>query len=255
MDDLSNAESGKLAILKKAEDKMNADSASESEDDEDEDDDWKEVFDDEKDSWFWFSPSRNERVEGERPDRKWFEKSLLNAYIRVFWPMEDEWFGGTITKFRSIKMKHRVDYDDGDHEWIKMKEEMDRIQIYLEDTNSWATLRSVWPSSKKKSSTDTDTNTKPSWEERYDHTAEVSWYFNTVTGESTYEKPLELIEWENYRKERMDKKFKLLTLDGDAYKKEMDENWEKFMDDESGNPFWYNNFTGESSWNDPLIST
>ena len=44
--------------------------------------------------------------------------------------MEDEWFEGEITDYHLKKSKYRVLYDDGEHEWINLREEQDRVMIF-----------------------------------------------------------------------------------------------------------------------------
>ena len=47
--------------------------------------------------------------------------------------LQDCWYGGIITKYHRRKRRHRVEYDDGDHEWINLQEECDRVQVQHED--------------------------------------------------------------------------------------------------------------------------
>ncbi|GLE10378.1 hypothetical protein PINS_up022479 [Pythium insidiosum] len=112
------------ALLKKARDAINRDSASEPESD----DDWRD-FRDEQGYQFWFSPSRNER-HYVRPNDHALAKSLLGMPCRVFWPLEQQWFTGRVTRYNHSKDKHRVDYDDGDHEWLRVATEGDRVQVH-----------------------------------------------------------------------------------------------------------------------------
>ena len=81
-----------------------ADSASESEDDLE--NDWQEFWDEELQKPFWFSATRNERCE-HKPTMQEFEKSLVGSRVQIFWPMEDQWFLGTVSKFNPVKKKHR----------------------------------------------------------------------------------------------------------------------------------------------------
>ena len=47
--------------------------------------------------------------------------------------LQDCWYGGIITKYHRRKRRHRVEYDDGDHEWINLQDECDRVQVQHED--------------------------------------------------------------------------------------------------------------------------
>ncbi|KAG3024423.1 hypothetical protein PC120_g7066 [Phytophthora cactorum] len=112
-------------ILRKARDLANRDSASEPESD----DDWRD-FQDEYGDQFWFSPSRNERVYM-RPNDHAREKSILEMPCRVLWPLEQCWFDGRITRYNWKKDRHRVDYDDGDHEWLSvLHADSSRVQLF-----------------------------------------------------------------------------------------------------------------------------
>ncbi len=261
-------ENARLAKVKRAQflkeraERMNRDSASEEEEEEDPDDDWRNVWDDSKEIWVWFSPSRAEKVEGTRPDRKWFEKSLVNMYCRVFWPMENKWFQGFFSRFNKIKMKHRVQYDDGDHEWVNVKEEIDRIQVYQPDVEAWAMLRVVWPkSTKSKEEIEAEREaerSRPDWEERWDEVNGRPWFFNKRTGENQTEKPWELVEYEERKQKIMKRKFEEMTLSAEELFQIRLKDWTEYFDDDNYAPYWYNNETGETSWinpaNMPIVS-
>ncbi|KAG7390318.1 hypothetical protein PHYPSEUDO_008146 [Phytophthora pseudosyringae] len=112
-------------ILRKARDLVNRDSASEPESD----DDWRD-FQDEYGDQFWFSPSRNERVYM-RPNDHAREKSILEMPCRVLWPLEQRWFDGRISRYNWKKDRHRVDYEDGDHEWLGVfRADSSRVQLF-----------------------------------------------------------------------------------------------------------------------------
>lgn len=73
---------------------------------------------------------------GERADVKpesslAFEKNLCGLGCRVFWPLEDVWYEGVVTRYNKTKKRHRVEYTDGsgDHEWIDLTQEEDRVQV------------------------------------------------------------------------------------------------------------------------------
>jgi hypothetical protein len=112
-------------ILRKARELVNRDSASEPESD----DDWRD-FQDEYGDQFWFSPSRNERVYI-RPNDHAREKSILEMPCRVLWPLEQRWFDGRVTRYNWMKDRHRIDYDDGDHEWLSVfRADSSRVQLF-----------------------------------------------------------------------------------------------------------------------------
>lgn len=111
-------------ILKKTRALIDRDSASEPESD----DDWRDFQDDFGDQ-FWFSPSRKRR-QYVRPNENAFEKAMLGMHCRVYWPLEQQWFSGVITRYNRVKNRHRVEYEDGDHEWLCFHTEDSRIQLF-----------------------------------------------------------------------------------------------------------------------------
>lgn len=42
-------------------------------------------------------------------------------------------YAGSITRYHNRKRRHRIEYDDGDHEWLDLQQESDRIQVQLDD--------------------------------------------------------------------------------------------------------------------------
>lgn len=111
-------------ILKKTRAIIDRDSASEPESD----DDWRD-FQDEYGDQFWFSPSRKQR-QYVRPNDNAFQKAMLGMYCRVYWPLEQQWFSGHVARYNREKHKHRIVYDDGDHDWLDFHAEGTRIQLY-----------------------------------------------------------------------------------------------------------------------------
>lgn len=123
-DESDAARSKQSELLRKTRALIDRDSASESESD----DDWRD-FADEYGDQFWFSPSRKLR-QYVRPNESAFERALLGLPCRVYWPLEQQWFSGRIARFNRVKSKHRIEYDDGDHEWLCLRLERARVQLY-----------------------------------------------------------------------------------------------------------------------------
>lgn len=111
-------------LLKKTRALIDQDSASEPESD----DDWRD-FQDEYGDQFWFSPSRKQRLYV-RPNEYAHERSMLGMQCRVFWPLELQWYNGYISRYNRVKNKHRIEYEDGDHEWLCFHIEGSRIQLF-----------------------------------------------------------------------------------------------------------------------------
>ena len=65
------------------------------------------------------------------------DAELIGCSVRVFWPLEEEWFEGVLARFHRRRRKYRVEYIDGDHEWIDVDEAADRLQLY-DASGSWS---------------------------------------------------------------------------------------------------------------------
>ena len=63
------------------------------------------------------------------------DAELIGCSVRVFWPLE----GGSkvLARFHGRRRKYRVEYIDGDHEWIDVDEAADRLQLY-DASGSWS---------------------------------------------------------------------------------------------------------------------
>eukprot|EP00614_Pseudopedinella_elastica_P006136 CAMPEP_0172602968 /NCGR_PEP_ID=MMETSP1068-20121228/23151_1 /TAXON_ID=35684 /ORGANISM="Pseudopedinella elastica, Strain CCMP716" /LENGTH=1126 /DNA_ID=CAMNT_0013404513 /DNA_START=56 /DNA_END=3436 /DNA_ORIENTATION=+ len=115
--------------------RANRDSASETEDEDADSDEegWTEFFDDAMGQQAWFSAKRGETVYEEPPPPEHhkhdFEQSLVDLDVRVYWPNSEAWFRGSVARYNKTKRKHRIEYPDGDHEWLDMAKEQDRIQV------------------------------------------------------------------------------------------------------------------------------
>jgi hypothetical protein len=77
----------------------------------------------------------------------------IYIYIYLFWILilyvcflrsclQDCWYTGTVTRYHKRKMRHRVEYDDGDHEWMNLLAECERVQVQMED-GLWTMVRTL----------------------------------------------------------------------------------------------------------------
>jgi hypothetical protein len=55
------------------------------------------------------------------------------TYVCDFIWHQDCWYLGTVARYHRRKRRHRVEYDDGDHEWVNLLDECDRVQVQTED--------------------------------------------------------------------------------------------------------------------------
>ena len=46
---------------------------------------------------------------------------------KIYWEQEKQYFEGVIAKYNPRKRKHRIDYYDGDREWISCKYNAQRV--------------------------------------------------------------------------------------------------------------------------------
>jgi len=113
------------------------DSASEPDDDAPMDEVWVKQFDKNKKANFWVNYSTNVITYDEPQLPLAHEMGLIGKRIKVFWVVQGVWYEGQISKYHRRKGRHRVEYDDGDHEWIHLADECDRVQIQLDD-GTWA---------------------------------------------------------------------------------------------------------------------
>jgi len=118
------------------------DSASEEETHVDVNDLWQEMWDDTLQKPYWHNPSLQTNTY-ERPLVYAFERSLIGLKVRIYWPMNDEYFTGKVTKYNKTKKRWRVNYKDGDHEWLDFEIEHERVQVFSD--GSWKMFKLYQP--------------------------------------------------------------------------------------------------------------
>lgn len=47
---------------------------------------------------------------------------MIGKKVRVFWPVDESWYSGTVQKYDSSTGEHLLQYQDGDTEWVKIGE-------------------------------------------------------------------------------------------------------------------------------------
>ena len=47
---------------------------------------------------------------------------MIGKKVRVFWPVDESWYTGTVQKYDSSTGEHLLQYHDGDTEWVKIGE-------------------------------------------------------------------------------------------------------------------------------------
>lgn len=106
------------------------DSCSEEDEDEEETSDWTETRHGQSGARCWFNASTKERTFVEPFSSRVADESYVGLRVRVLWLVQQQWFGGRVVRFNARKRKYRVEYDDGDHEWVSFDRDAARVQIW-----------------------------------------------------------------------------------------------------------------------------
>jgi hypothetical protein len=99
-------------------------------------DDWEERWDAVSRRKYWFSKALNQATYDEPKDEHAHQENMLYHRVRVYWIVQQIWYEGTVTRYNRRKHRHKIEYDDGDTEWINFDEERDRVQVQQSD-GSW----------------------------------------------------------------------------------------------------------------------
>ncbi|XP_019707927.1 histone-lysine N-methyltransferase TRX1 [Elaeis guineensis] len=60
-------------------------------------------------------------------------QTFVGLACKVFWPMDDDWYRGSVTGYNSTTKQHRVEYDDDDVEYLILSKEKIKFQISCEE--------------------------------------------------------------------------------------------------------------------------
>eukprot|EP00949_MAST-11_sp_MAST-11-sp1_P000737 g737.t1 len=186
-------------------------------------DDWTK-YEDFDGTFFWFSASRNQR-RAEFPIGDSWEHGLVGLRVRVYWPAEGEWFEATVAKYHVKKNKHRIEYDDGDHEWLEMREEQERIMIQdiVEGEKTWIDFRFCRPD---------DVNDGDVNDEGEDD------------GSGALHDEAGALLLENDTSSIVIPEIDLVAGEGEG----VDTTWVEYIDTATQVPYYVNTLTGESKW-------
>ncbi|CAM9517361.1 unnamed protein product [Chrysoparadoxa australica] len=171
------------------------DSCSEAEDDG-VDNDWQEVWDEVTGATYWWNPTLDQTAEAHPLA---YQLSLVGLQCKIYWPNQGETFSGYITRLHKSKGKHRIEYDDGDHEWMNLKEEIARVTIRNVE-GTWLSLRDfVDPVTAERRKRDAARRSKEKknaklferehrWEKLWDSETEKMRWLDPQTGDMFYAK-------------------------------------------------------------------
>ncbi|KAL9250950.1 Sister chromatid cohesion protein PDS5 homolog C-like protein [Drosera capensis] len=56
--------------------------------------------------------------------RKHYKDDLVGCRVKVWWPKDKTYYEGVVAEFDASKMKHRIEYDDGDEEILNLRKEI-----------------------------------------------------------------------------------------------------------------------------------
>ena len=45
---------------------------------------------------------------------------MIGKKVRVFWPLDEQWYVGTVRQFDHDSGEHLLEYPDGDTEWVRI---------------------------------------------------------------------------------------------------------------------------------------
>ncbi|KAM3256325.1 hypothetical protein ACQJBY_049050 [Aegilops geniculata] len=88
---------------------------------------------------------RSSQLEAASPsEKRWVELEIQGAdpqafvglVCKVFWPLDDDWYKGSITAYTELTKKHSVKYDDGEAEDLTLANERIQFSISSEEMKS-----------------------------------------------------------------------------------------------------------------------
>jgi hypothetical protein len=124
------------------------DSASEDdEENEPESSDWMEAVNKVNGQQYWYNALTHETTYVEPSSMRSIDMAYVGLRVRVLWLVQGDWYEGFIARFNAHKRKYRIEYDDGDHEWLNLDREGDRVQIWHDDT--WVMKQLYMPVEKR----------------------------------------------------------------------------------------------------------
>ena len=109
--------------------------------------DWVEAYNQQNGRKYWFNAVTKEKTFIEPSSSHAVDMAYVGLRVRIHWVAQGSWYEGWISRFNARKRKYRIDYDDGDHEWMNIDREADRIQVWNND--AWVIKQLYIPAEKK----------------------------------------------------------------------------------------------------------
>ncbi|XP_020247221.1 histone-lysine N-methyltransferase TRX1-like [Asparagus officinalis] len=62
---------------------------------------------------------------------------FVGMTCKVFWPMDDNWYKGSVSGYNSVTRKHCIEYNDGDVEHLSLTDEKIKFHLSTEEVQHW----------------------------------------------------------------------------------------------------------------------
>lgn len=63
-------------------------------------------------------------------------QKFLGLECKVYWPLDADWYFGRIGKYDSDSLRHHVEYEDGDDEWLNLSKERIKFNVSPDEIKS-----------------------------------------------------------------------------------------------------------------------
>lgn len=107
---------------------------------------------DSSDDEFAIYTNRKRILDGADPCQVWGgATNLVGKTVRVYWPVEKQWYDGLVGAWDPKRQKHKIQYSDEDREWISLVHNQHRVQIWSQlpgrtlDEGVWVLLNNYRP--------------------------------------------------------------------------------------------------------------
>jgi hypothetical protein len=105
---------------------------------------WDKKYDNVRRRHYWYNEYTDTVTYDEPEDPLAFPKAMVGVRVRIYWVAQRVWYEGEIARYHRRKKRHRINYDDGDHEWLNLEDERDRVQVQQPD-GSWVVYLTYHP--------------------------------------------------------------------------------------------------------------
>ena len=100
------------------------------------DDCWTQSWNESEKRWQYYNSLLDKTLFESPESRFYYDEKYLHKEVRVFWPAEQEYYDATITGFNREKRLYKLEYTDGDMEYVSLVSDGDRIMFKTWDNNN-----------------------------------------------------------------------------------------------------------------------